>query len=418
MSAAGRSIDRIELSALNRELTSAPDRQFARVVAMVDALPGRGAADDLIAPFRPRLAQLRPARPLRFCRLLFSPFDPVIVPGPKWRPGSPSIPRTVLEPFAESVRTELGPAADEIEAFIAGRTTDDTAIIARAGAVLWPAAARILARSETPPPRWAETGLPGALYGTVSRGIAVVLAQATDLHELVEKVAHGAKLRPEDVLRILDTRIVSAPEAWGMLLALLLSRLPQADAVLRAAIANGLIGPNSVMRVAAEQAIDVVLDGLEAQGGDAGPVGGGELSQASVEVTRILALLQGLDSAKLSPDRRRRAQALRQRVDESCITRFEAGLACQFVTPLTLLQPGADPAEVTRLEDIARDLRKLEAAARKLNPRNGLEAQLLRAAGQIGAMNKDSALELADRVRLVEILAGPDAAMAMFEAGA
>ena len=418
MSAAGRSIDRIELSALNRELTSAPDRQFARVVAMVDALPRRGAADDLIAPFRPRLAQLRPARPLRFCRLLFSPFDPVIVPGPKWRPGSPSIPRTVLEPFAESVRTELGPAADEIEAFIAGRTTDDTAIIARAGAVLWPAAARILARSETPPPRWAETGLPGALYGTVSRGIAVVLAQATDLHELVEKVAHGAKLRPEDVLRILDTRIVSAPEAWGMLLASLLSRLPQADAVLRAAIANGLIGPNSVMRVAAEQAIDVVLDGLEAQGGDAGPVGGGELSQASAEVTRILALLQGLDSAKLSPDRRRRAQALRQRVDESCITRFEAGLACQFVAPLTLLQPDADPAEVTRLEDIARDLRKLEAAARKLNPRNGLEAQLLRAAGQIGAMNENSALELADRVRLVEILAGPDAAMAMFEAGA
>ena len=418
MSAAGRSIDRIELSALNRELTSAPDRQFARVVAMVDALPRRGAADDLIAPFRPRLAQLRPARPLRFCRLLFSPFDPVIVPGPKWRPGSPSIPRTVLEPFAESVRTELGPAADEIEAFIAGRTTDDTAIIARAGAVLWPAAARILARSETPPPRWAETGLPGALYGTVSRGIAVVLAQATDLHELVEKVAHGAKLRPEDVLRILDTRIVRAPEAWGMLLASLLSRLPQADAVLRAAIANGLIGPNSVMRVAAEQAIDVVLDGLEAQGGDAGPIGGGELSQASAEVTRILALLQGLDSAKLSPDRRRRAQALRQRVDESCITRFEAGLACQFVAPLTLLQPDADPAEVTRLEDIARDLRKLEAAARKLNPRNGLEAQLLRAAGQIGAMNENSALELADRVRLVEILAGPDAAMAMFEAGA
>lgn len=418
MSAAGRSIDRIELSALNRELTSAPDRQFARVVAMVDALPRRGAADDLIAPFRPRLAQLRPARPLRFCRLLFSPFDPVIVPGPKWRPGSPSIPRTVLEPFAESVRTELGPAADEIEAFIAGRTTADTAIIARAGAVLWPAAARILARSETPPPRWAETGLPGALYGTVSRGIAVVLAQATDLHELVEKVAHGAKLRPEDVLRILDTRIVRAPEAWGMLLASLLSRLPQADAVLRAAIANGLIGPNSVMRVAAEQAIDVVLDGLEAQGGDAGPIGGGELSQASAEVTRILALLQGLDSAKLSPDRRRRAQALRQRVDESCITRFEAGLACQFVAPLTLLQPDADPAEVTRLEDIARDLRKLEAAARKLNPRNGLEAQLLRAAGQIGAMNENSALELADRVRLVEILAGPDAAMAMFEAGA
>jgi hypothetical protein len=415
MSAAIGGVDRKELSELNRELTGARNSQIARVVAMVDALPERGAADHLIAPLRPRLAQLRPSRPLRFCRLLFTPFDPIIVPGPKWRSGSPSIPRTALEPIAEAVRTELGPDAAEIEVFIAGRTTADAAIIAHAGAVLWPQAAGILANADAPPPHWTETGLPGALYGALARAIAEVLARATELETLVETVSHGVMLQPEAALRLLDTRSGHSSDGWGMKLALLLSRLPQADAMLRAAISNGLIGPNSVMRAAAEQAIDVVLGGLEAQGGAAGPVAGSDLSDAGAEVTRILTLLQGLDNDQLGGERRRRVHELRQRVGASCRTRFEAGLAGEFVAPLMLLRPGVDPAEVTRLEDIARDLRKLEAAARKLNARNGLEAQLLRAAGEIGVMNPDGALGLADRVRMVEILAGPDAALAMLD---
>ena len=133
-------------------------------------------------------------------------------------------------------------------------------------------------------------------------------------------------------------------------------------------------------------------------------------------MTRILALLQGLDSDQLSGDRRRRVHELRQRVEASCRTRFEAGLTGEFVAPLMLLRPGAEAAEVTRLEDIARDLRRLEAAARKINARNGLEAQLTRTAEEIGGMKPDGALGLADRVRLVEILAGPDAALAMLDA--
>jgi hypothetical protein len=415
-------VDRTQLSELKRELTGARDEQIARVVAMVDALPDRGAADGLIAPLRGRLAQLRPARPLRFCRLLFTPFDPVIVPGSQWRPGSPSVPRTALDPIAEAVRAELGPGAAEIEAFIAGKTTADTATIARAGNGLWPAAARILVRADAPPPQWAQTGLPAAAYRELARAVAAVLTQATDLHKLTERITLGARLRPEDVLRILDTsagRTADAHtrEAWGMLLAILLTRLPQADAVLRAAIAGGLIGPNSVMRAAADQAIDIVLGGLETQGGEAGPIGGSELSEAGAEVTRILSLLEGLEDGPVTGERRRRVHQLRQRLEESCRTRFEAGLTTELVAPLMLLRPGADTTEVTGLEDTARDLCKLEAASRKLNPRSGLEAQLQRTAGEIGGMGPDGGLELADRVRLVEILAGADAALALLDRG-
>ena len=203
-----------------------------------------------------------------------------------------------------------------------------------------------------------------------------------------------------------------------MKLAILLARLPQADAMLRAALASGVIGPNAVMRAVAEQAIDVVLGGLESQGGDAGPVAASELSEAGAEVTRILALLAGLDGAKSSGEQRRRVHSLRQRVVESCRARFETGLVGEFVAPLMLLRPGADPKAVTQLEDTARDLRKLELAARRLDARNGMDEQLQRAAGEIGVMRQDGALELADRVRLVEILAGPDMALALLDAGA
>ena len=134
-------------------------------------------------------------------------------------------------------------------------------------------------------------------------------------------------------------------------------------------------------------------------------------------LTRILALLQGLDGDGSNNERRRRVHELRRRAEASCRSRFEAGLTGELVAPLMLLRPGADPAEVTRLENVARDLRKLEVAARKLNVRNELEAQLLRAADEIGAGKPDSGLGLADRVRLVEILAGPDAALVLLDAG-
>jgi len=63
---------------LQANLATAEDDQIARVVALVDALPERGTADELIAPLRPRLQQLRPKRMVGFARLLFTPLDPLI----------------------------------------------------------------------------------------------------------------------------------------------------------------------------------------------------------------------------------------------------------------------------------------------------------------------------------------------------
>src|ERR1700682_2240745 len=83
-----------------RSLAVARDEQILQVVAMVDAMPNRGAADQLIAPLRGRLALLRPPRPLRFARLLFLPLDPLIVPAGRWRPEQNTIPRNAIPSLA------------------------------------------------------------------------------------------------------------------------------------------------------------------------------------------------------------------------------------------------------------------------------------------------------------------------------
>src|SRR5580704_264145 len=91
-----------------RGLAAARDEQILKAVAMVDAMPDRGAADQLIAPLRKRLAHLRPPRPLRFARLLFLPLDPLIVPAARWRIEQPTIPRSAIPSLAGALAVDLG----------------------------------------------------------------------------------------------------------------------------------------------------------------------------------------------------------------------------------------------------------------------------------------------------------------------
>jgi hypothetical protein len=55
---------------MSRVLADADDDELTRVVAMIDKLAERGAADAVLSPLRPRLARVRPARPTHLTRLL------------------------------------------------------------------------------------------------------------------------------------------------------------------------------------------------------------------------------------------------------------------------------------------------------------------------------------------------------------
>ena len=119
-----------------RGLAAARDEQILQVVAMVDAMPNRGPADQLIAPLRARLALQRPPRPLRFARLLFMPLDPLIVPAARWRAAQPAIPRTVIAVLAAAVEADLGASGRTVAAMIEGHTTRDHEVVSAAGQAL------------------------------------------------------------------------------------------------------------------------------------------------------------------------------------------------------------------------------------------------------------------------------------------
>ena len=184
---------------LQRALLTTSDEQLARIVGVLDNLEGRGGTDALIAPMRCRLAQLRPARPLTFARLLFTPIDPLLVPGPVWTRGGLGVPRTALLPVAAQVRAELGGQADAVDAMIRGGRADDADLVRRAGTLLWPAAAAVLDRVG-PPTDWLEaTGLGAAEYATIARCTASVLSEAVWIHATLRVSAEGLSPDAEEL---------------------------------------------------------------------------------------------------------------------------------------------------------------------------------------------------------------------------
>ena len=130
-----------DIRELGRRLVEAPDAEVARAVAVVDQMPQRGGADQLIEPLRPRLAQMRLPRPLRFTRLLFQPLDPLIVPPPRWQPKLPNIPRSALAPLAATVRAALVAEAAAIDAMAQASMSRHAEAVILAGDRLWPRAA-------------------------------------------------------------------------------------------------------------------------------------------------------------------------------------------------------------------------------------------------------------------------------------
>jgi hypothetical protein len=381
---------------VTRDVAGAPDAQVIRIVATVDAMATRGVADELIAPLRQRLAELRPPRPLRFARLLFHPLDPVIVPAAQWRPGQDGIPRTALVPLADCVRRAMDAQARAIDAAIRGHTTSDTVLVATQGQVLWPAAGAILANA-TAPPAWSETGLGEAAFA--------LLAQMPALHRLCAETVHGLlPPNPEALQAILQGVSVTDETALPMLVRLMLSRLPQLASLL--ATPSGAAGPK--VKVALDQAIDSLLDQLTAPDGVQAQIASASLAEASVMVRRIATLLRQIEDGTVRPARRTQAAVIRQQVDAGCRARFATGLQDQVLARLHM----ATDQDVLALEAAARGLRALETEARAMGGGSAYDRMLSQAAEAIKAEN---GLDRTDQIRLVEILAGSDAALAMLD---
>ena len=402
-----------EIRALRRSLTEANDAKVMQVVAMLDSLAERGPADALIAPMRGRLAHLRPARKLRFERLLFLPLDPLIVPPHEWKPNTPTIPRNALAPMAGTVRIALRRDMRPIDTLTAGKTTDDVDAIAQAGDLLWLEAGRILAIAPMPM-GWTEAGLKPAVYPALARSVAAVLIRLPILQTLFQDASNGLIAPREDTIETLVAGFAEEPtDIQATLIALLLARLPQAGQLMHRieAMARGQQGRVS-LRQASDMATETLLERLETEGGTESQIIGVRLAEAGAESRRLAALLEELEKRSSSADRRSRLKAIGQRLDASCRERFATGLTEELLLPLQATPGGVDRPMQQQLETAARQLRTLETSARKIGSA-ALYDDLLRQAGSAISSVAPDTLNPARAARLVEILTGSEAAMAL-----
>jgi hypothetical protein len=403
-----------DLRELSRGIAEAPDAQVTRVVAVVDQLPERGGADALIAPLRPRLAKLRPRRPLRFARLLFLPLEPLLVPPLRWQPHLPRIPRSVLPSLAATVRTGLGHEAGRIDTLIRQASAYESAAVAAAGALLWPRAAAWLTTAP-PPVNWAETALSPSVYPALAGRVGVLLAQVTMLQELVAEADAGISPPRLPPLRAMLADVQArCPDALPMLLTLLLARLPAVADRLEALVSELGSHGEDMLREAGHTAAEALLAGLEA--GDTGEIGiaSDDLADAAQQVRRSVALLTQLAARNDLPGLRTRVMAVRQRLDAGCRARFARALEVDFLTPLRRLLERPDAAAAATLEATARHLRELETEARSIGGAEQYDTHLRAAAATVSGQS--GGLDRPARARLVEILVGTEPALRLLRA--
>ncbi len=399
---------------VRRSVAGAADAQVLQVLRMVDSLEERGATDEVLAPVRPRLRAIQPARPLRFARLLFLPADALIVTPAAWRPATSFVPRSALMVLSRAVRQVMqGTAAAclaRVDERTAGAFTGQTALVRQAGALLWPQAAGTLrSLAAQPPPdllaEWSAQGLPEADLAHLATGLSGILGAALALHDH----DHSAiRLQEAEVAEMLAETEKLGPRAWGMMLCLLAIRVPQASAALFGAAQKA-----PLRRKQAEAAAEAALAWLESE--TASQVESIP-ANAAAELRRQASLLESLSDQLPDPAQRRRLIEARAALLSGSLHRFETGLQDRVATSLLAL-PEEKPARDAALdatEDAARVLRAFELEARRLGGGTKFDG-LVRSVQ--ATLQKVEGLSAMDRARLAEIMAGPEAAIRLLEQG-
>ena len=412
------------LREIRRGVAEAGDAQVLQVVRMVDALEIRGTTDAVLVPVRARLRAMQPARPLRFARLLFMPADPLIVPPAAWRPGGPQLPRHAIPVLADAVRSILGAvdspgvtrdALAQVDSLITNRMTSDLAVVQRAGALLWPLASRALRRlADTLETResaaclsaWRDQGLPEIELQPVVKSLSGVLAFALKLQD-------AGRAGSAPIASVLGEALVEAEtlgnRATSMMLSLWLIRAPQTGGQILAS-APGSATPRQLCDAAA----DAALTWLETESGAAPNT---VTACAAEELNRQVSLLDALAAQSPHSATRRRIAQLTTSLLGQAVQRFDTSLRDMVETGLAHLptQNAQRNAALMAMEEGARHLRSFELEARRLGGGPKLSALVCRAQS---TLRKEPSLSLIERARLVELLAGPEAALICLREGA
>lgn len=382
------------------------DGKLLRTLAVLDQLHERGDADLLIAPWRGRLAELRPTRPLNLLRLLCDPLEPLIVPANMWRNGSPGIPRTVLVSIGRMVREGFADAVAGLDAACAGHSSDEAPLVASLGARVWPRAGEILATAEIPDDWTDTTGLGEADHAILTRSIAAALSQAPSLLQLAARAWAGVEPETAELQAPLAAVAPAGPIAITMVVVMLMASLPRSQLLIGLADRWAARQDSSAGRAVADNAIEFALDTLE----DA-PLRGASLAQATRHLRRVAVMLIDLEShGAYRPVRRARIDRIRRKLDLACRKRLAHEFDIQLITPAL-----AGDVEIEMLEAAAQALRRFTATASQLGEPGHYDKQVFHAAEALRPAPAIDATTREHRIRLLEILLGPDAVPAFLK---
>jgi hypothetical protein len=338
---------------------------------------------------------------------VFLPLDHLIVPAANWKPTHAMMPRTAIVPMALVIEAGLGAEMAAIKRAMHNRGADQAGVVTALGAALWPRAGSILAGSDVPAD-WDITGLDVRAYRELAHCIAALLSAAPALDRIcAETMPALAPPDPAAFRAIVHLVSGSAPDALPMLVALLMLRLPQAAHLLYESRSE----PSAaVLRAATDQAADLILRQLEQAGS---PLAAVPLAGAAATVGRMAILLDQLQRDDALAARRKQLQGLRRKLDTHFRARFEAGLDIELLEALRELPDVPDARQISGLETTARCLRALEWEARRFGSGDTYDRLLARAAEAV--LDQTSGIGFADRLRLIEILAGSEVALKILE---
>lgn len=405
----GRAADGVR--ALSREFRNASDEKILKVTRMIDLLPERGEADALLEPVRARLATLRPARRMNRTRLLFTPFDPVMMSGATWRPGDLGIPRSILAPVSALIFA----ASDTVPPIPPALDEGDEAELTRAGQPLWQAAAACLATISIPPawetPDWQkQNGLTVPMVMPLIPVLRLVLDQAVALRTLPPR--RHPDCEPA-LTALLSEAIRIGPLGWGIMLRLLFdAAAPDQVARLALAMARGS-RLCTTLQGGLDGAIEEMLGRMEA------PQPGQAAEQHDpAPLLGRLHLIDRIEELRKLENRpaeeQRRVGRLRQALAAENRVVFEQALQARLVE---LDQPG-EPAPaamstqaVLAVEAEARQLRTFALAASRLGHADEYDRLLEQAAARYARNGARSGMTRADRMRVTELLVGSEKAI-------
>ncbi|MCA3405835.1 MAG: hypothetical protein INF54_00755 [Roseomonas sp.] len=391
------SADGAAVEGLATSLSNASDENLLRITAMIDRLPDRSRLDALLTDVRPRLAALRPPRPLTMMRLLFLPLSGALVDRAAWRQDPASIPRAALKPIFTLLHDLPNGPLTEAQVAPQQALFSDLDLVEDLGRPVWEAAARSCEKV-TPGSRWADAGFTPEDFRTMMRLAAGVWRHAAPIWGVLRQ---GVAPVSADTLRsALSGPAGEGPDVFRVAFKTLLSG--SGNVANFSALASGMPpGVSEIVIQSLEEWVETALPRLAEQDWI-------EATNRAEEIGKTLEAL-GLMPYFQIPRRRQQLSSFFWRLEEHCREIIREIIDEEILPALT---PNAEPYSDSRflaVESHARAARRLEILGRHFgnDPAYGENQQrLARAFGAAEKVKSDLGITATDLARLREILLG------------